>query len=92
MSDRDDSTVGTAVTFLLIGIGVGAVTALLIAPKPGKQLRKDLRRKYEDARETVDDWRQEARHAAEEAMERGEKLVDQVRDRINPIARAVGRS
>jgi gas vesicle protein len=30
-----DSNVGTAVTFLLIGLGAGALTALLLAPKTG---------------------------------------------------------
>jgi gas vesicle protein len=90
-SDSDNS-LGTAVTFLLIGVGIGAVTALLLAPKTGKQLRKDLRRKYDDARETVTDWKQEAMDAAEDAMERGGKIADQVRERVAPLARAVSRS
>ena len=34
---------------LKIGIGAGALVALLFAPKTGKQLRKDLRRGYDDA-------------------------------------------
>src|ERR1039458_1122760 len=54
------STAGTAITFLLIGLGAGAVIGLLFAPKAGKQIRKDLRRKYDDARETLDDWKDEA--------------------------------
>ncbi|HTR66270.1 MAG TPA: YtxH domain-containing protein [Terriglobales bacterium] len=89
--ESDSNTVGTAVTFLLIGVGVGAVAALLLAPKTGKQLRKDLRRKYDDARETVEDWKQEAREAAEDAMERGGKLAGQIRDRVAPLAKAVAR-
>ena len=32
------STAGTAVTFLMIGIGAGALIALLLAPKTGKQM------------------------------------------------------
>ena len=51
----DKSTAGTAVTFLLIGLGAGALVALLLAPKTGKQMRRDLRRKYDDVRETVED-------------------------------------
>ncbi|MGB7643256.1 MAG: YtxH domain-containing protein, partial [Terriglobales bacterium] len=38
---------GTAITFLLIGLGVGAAVGLLLAPKTGRQLRKDLRRGYD---------------------------------------------
>ena len=52
----DKSTAGTAVTFLLIGLGAGALVALLLAPKTGKQMRRDLRRKYDDVRETVEDF------------------------------------
>jgi len=89
--EGSDSTVGTAVTFLLIGMGIGAVTALLLAPKSGKQLRRDLRRRYDDAREAVEDWKQEAMDAAEDAIERGGKIAGQVRERVAPLARAVSR-
>ena len=47
-SDRG-SQIGTALTFLFIGLGVGALSALLFAPQTGKQTRKQLRRRYEDA-------------------------------------------
>jgi gas vesicle protein len=43
--EGSDGTTGTAITFLLIGLGVGAALGLLLAPKAGKQLRKDLRSK-----------------------------------------------
>ena len=49
----DKSSTGTAVTFLMIGIGAGALIALLLAPKTGKQMRKDIRRKYDDARDAL---------------------------------------
>jgi len=90
-SSEDSGTVGTAITFLLIGVGIGAVTALLLAPKTGKQLRKDLQRKYQDARETVDEWRQEAQDAAEDVLERGGKIAGQIRERVAPLTRAVSR-
>ena len=57
------STAGTAITFLFIGLGVGAALGLLLAPKAGRQLRKDLRRSYDDALETVSDWTDEAKDA-----------------------------
>ena len=42
-SSRQEN-VGTAVTFLMIGgVGAGALIALMLAPKTGKQMRKDLR-------------------------------------------------
>ena len=68
-SDGGNSA-GTAVTFLLIGLGAGALIGLLLAPKPGKQLRKDLRRKYDSARETVEDWTDDAKDFARRDRQR----------------------
>ncbi len=33
----ESSHIGTAITFLLIGLGAGALAGLLLAPKTGKQ-------------------------------------------------------
>jgi len=88
-SSEENSQVGTAVTFLLIGLGVGALTALLLAPKTGKQLRKEIRRKYEDAKDTIDDWKDEAKEAAEGVMERGSDIADEIRERVSPLAKAM---
>jgi len=85
----DKSTAGTAVTFLLIGLGAGALVALLLAPKTGKQMRRDLRRKYDDVRETVEDFAEEAKERVNDVMERGSEWVDTARERADPIARAV---
>ena len=88
VSERS-SHVGTAVTFLLIGLGAGALTALLLAPKSGKQLRRDIRRKYEDAMDTLDDWKDDAKEAAEEVMERGSEIADNLRERVAPLAKGI---
>ncbi|MGH9549452.1 MAG: YtxH domain-containing protein [Terriglobales bacterium] len=82
---------GTAVTFLLIGLGAGALLGMLLAPKAGKQMRKDLRRKFDSARETVDEWTDDAKEFAEEAMERGSEIADEVRERVAPLAKAIRR-
>ena len=83
--------VGTALTFLLIGLGVGTVLGLLYAPKPGKQMRRELRRRYEDARDTFEDWKEDAKDFADEAVERGSEIADEVRERVKPIAKAMRR-
>ncbi len=85
------SNVGTAVTFLLIGLGAGAVVGMLLAPKTGRQMRRDLRRGYDSARETIDDWKDTARDFAEEVVERGTDIADDLRDRVTPLAKAVRR-
>jgi len=101
-ASEQGSAAGTAITFLLIGLGAGALVGLLLAPKSGKQMRKDLRRKYEDARDTLDDWKDDAKEFAEEAIERGSeiaeefrdrggRIADEVRDRVAPMAKNLRR-
>ncbi|HEX3351197.1 MAG TPA: YtxH domain-containing protein [Terriglobales bacterium] len=85
------NTAGTAVTFLLIGLGAGALLGLLLAPKAGKQLRKDLRKRYEVAKDTVEEWSEDAKEFAENAMERGAEIADEVRERVAPLAKAMRR-
>src|SRR5256885_16976038 len=95
----ESSNVGTAITFLLIGLGAGALTGLLLAPKTGKQLRRDLKRGYEDARETLDDWTEEAKDRVRDAKERvrdvadrGAEIAEGLRGKVEPLRRAVKRS
>jgi gas vesicle protein len=90
-SSEGGSFVGTALTFLLIGLGAGTLVGMLYAPKPGKQMRKELRRRYEDVRETFDDWREQARDVAEEVVEKGAEFADEVRERVSPLARNLRR-
>jgi len=88
----DRSSVGTAITFLLVGIGAGALVALLLAPKPGKQLRKDLRRGYKDAVDTMQDLKEEAIDRVEEVLDRGSEIAGTIRDKAAPLGRALRRS
>ena len=84
----DRSTVGIALTFLFIGLGAGALAALLFAPKSGKQMRRMLRRKYEDARDVIDDWQDQAG----DVIEKGTEWASTARDKVSPIAKAVKRT
>lgn len=98
----DDSNVGTAVTFLLIGLGAGALAGLLLAPKSGKLLRKDLKKGYDDALDTAGDWAEEAKGRARDVSERvrdvasrgvemAEDLRDTVREKTEPLRRVISR-
>jgi len=40
--ESEDSSVSTKLTYLLIGGGIGAIIALLFAPKSGEELRGDI--------------------------------------------------
>lgn len=85
----DRSGIGMAITFFLIGLGAGAAAALLFAPKSGRQLRKDLRRGYEDAMDRFEDLKEEARDRMDEVVERGADIADKVREKAAPISRAI---
>ena len=88
---EEGSRVGTAITFLLIGIGAGAVVGMLLAPKTGRQMRRDIRRGYEQARDKFEDFRETARDFAEDAMDRGSEFAEDLRDRVKPLARGIRR-
>lgn len=83
----DRSTLGTALTFLFIGLGAGALAALLFAPKTGKQMRKLLRRKYEDVREGADDLVERGGEWAK----RGGEWVDEAKEKVGPIGKMFNR-
>lgn len=68
-------TVAAALTFLFIGVGIGAVTALFLAPKSGRQMRRMIKRKYEDARESIDDFADQAGDWAEDVGRTGSKYA-----------------
>jgi gas vesicle protein len=93
------SNIGTAITFLLIGLGAGALAGLLLAPKTGKQLRRELQRGYEDAKEGFSDWADEAKDRVREVSERvrdvasrGADIAEELRDRAEPLRRAIRKS
>lgn len=92
----DSSNVGTAVTFFMIGLGAGALLGLLLAPKSGKQLRRDLQRGYEDARDAVGEWAEEAKDRVRDAANRGAEfaagLRDDLREKAEPLRRTINRS
>ena len=87
----EDSNMGTAITFLLIGLGAGALLGLLLAPKAGKQFRKDLRRGYEDAKDSFGEWADEARERVKDAATRGAEMAGDLRDKVEPLRRAINR-
>ena len=81
----DNGTIGLALTFLLIGLGVGALTALLLTPRTGKQMRRSLRRKYEDARDTIGDWGDQAN----EIIDKGAEWANVAKDKVAPLGKAI---
>jgi len=74
MSENDSSAV-EKLTFLLVGAGIGAVLALLFAPKSGRELRGDI---ADVTRRGIDAASEGARTVGTKASE----LYDSGRDRV----------
>lgn len=102
----ESHNIGTAITFFMIGLGAGALAGLLLAPKSGKELRRDIKRGYDDAVDTVGDWADDAKDRVREAGERvrdaanrgidaasdlAEGLRDKAREKTEPIRKAMQR-
>jgi gas vesicle protein len=90
--EGSESSAGTAITFLLIGLGAGAAVGLLLAPKTGRQLRKDLRRSYDDALGTVSEWTEEAKDRLDDVVEKGGDIADELRSKARPLSDLLRRS
>jgi gas vesicle protein len=80
MSHRNNGLI-----MLSIGLVAGALTALVLAPESGKQMRKTLRRKYEDARDAVEDLGDQA----SDWIDRGSEFADKARSTVAPLRKAV---
>ena len=96
---ESSGNIGTAITFLLIGLGAGALAGLLLAPKSGKALRRDLQRGYEDARDSIGDWADDAKDRVRDVSDRvrdvasrGAEIADDLRERTEPLRRVMKRS
>jgi len=70
----------TALLFLGIGIGVGALLSLLLAPRSGSEVREAVRGKLDDARRGLD--RQTSR-----MRQQARRVAGQAREKIMPISR-----
>ena len=63
---NDNDNISTRLTYLLIGGGIGAIIALLFAPKSGQELRGDL---ADATRKGIDKSREAAQQIGERAGE-----------------------
>ena len=86
---RDDSNVTTKLTYLLIGGGIGAVIALLFAPKSGQELREDIadatRKGLEKGKETAAQLQERAGEYYEVGRERASELYQSAQDRAGEL-------
>ena len=89
--DSGDS-ISTRLTYLLIGGGIGAILALLFAPKSGQELRGDI---ADATRKGIDRSREAAQHLTDRAgeyyeatRERASELYTQASGKIGEVAQS----
>ena len=69
----------------IVGIIIGAVAALLLAPQRGDVTREELRQATDDLRRRADDLSERAKRASEEAQVRTQKLIEDARKQMADI-------
>jgi gas vesicle protein len=90
---------GSKVAFFLAGMGLGAVVALLFAPRSGKETREYLsnraeegrdyiRNKSDEGREFVSTRGRELRSQAEQAIDKAKDVVAKQKDQLSSALEA----
>lgn len=87
--ERDDSSAATKLTYLLLGGGIGAILALLFAPKSGQELREDIadvtRKGIEKSRETAAQLQEKAGEYYEVSRERAGELYQTAAEKAGAL-------
>jgi hypothetical protein len=84
---EESCRLGLGLTMLFIGLAAGALAALLLAPTTGKEMRRTLRRRYDDAREVMEDI---GDHAGD-WIDKGSEWADKAKSKMGPLKRPFGR-
>jgi gas vesicle protein len=87
--DRDGSSSATKLTYLLIGGGIGAVIALLFAPKSGVELREDIadatRKGIEKSKEAAAQLQERAGEYYEVGRDRASEFYQTAQDKAGEL-------
>ena len=87
---EDDASASTKLTYLLIGGGIGAILALLFAPKSGQELREDIadatRKGIEKGKETAGHLQDAAEEYYEVTREKASELYTTASERAEELS------
>lgn len=83
--ERDETSAATKLTYLLVGGGIGAILALLFAPKSGEELRGDIadatRKGIEKGKEAANQIQEKAGEYYEVSRERANELYQTAQEK-----------
>lgn len=89
-NDREESSTATKLSYLLIGGGIGAVLALLFAPKSGQELREDIadvtRKGLDKTKETAAQLQERAGEYYEVSREKASELYLTAQEKAGELA------
>jgi gas vesicle protein len=89
MSEDDNGgNGGSVVGAFLAGLGIGAVIALLFAPRSGQETRDMIAQKAEEGRTFVKTKTDEMRKQAEDAVEKGKDMVSKQKELLSAALEA----
>ena len=74
--------VGSKVTYLLLGLSVGWLVGILLAPKSGEGSRDYLLQKIKEGRKHARNKAREMRERAEDLVDHGKEMVNQKKEQI----------
>jgi gas vesicle protein len=89
---EDRSGNGAFICGLLTGVTLGAGLAMLFAPKPGSELRRDLAAGASDLGQAAKDTWQDIATTATDAVQKGREVYDQARGTVQDVADSASRS
>ena len=88
--EREDTGISTKLTYLIIGGGIGAVIALLFAPKSGQELREDIavatRKGLEKGKEAAAQLQDKACDYYDASREKASELYQSASQRADELA------
>ena len=92
--EREETSATTKLTYLLIGGGIGAILALLFAPKSGVELRGDIadatRKGLEKGRETAAQLQEKAGEYYEVTREKAGEYYAAAQEKVGEIKEKAG--
>ncbi len=88
--EREETSAATKLTYLLVGGGIGAILALLFAPKSGEELRGDIadatRKGIEKSKETAAHLQEKAGEYYEVSREKAAEFYETAQEKAGDLA------
>ena len=94
--EREETSATTKLTYLLIGGGIGAILALLFAPKSGADLRSDIseisRKGYDETIELAGKLKQQSASLYDSIKEKADGVIDLASAKLQGVGSGIDES